>query len=304
MGSASDSEDDPTHNNLFTGGEKSSLEVEDPGKKDNSRSLVDEIMRRAAEQIDQPDDRPSARAPGVIDRYFTGFGKKLGNGTEPEGEEGPETIIGSETGQQVPAKVTREITFWKQGFLVGDGPLLRYDDPANAVVLRELNRGRVPMALLDVEFGQDVDVLVFRKVDEDWVQRTRASGGFLGDGNRLGSPVPGEVQESEYPVEVREDRNSVRDVEMDSPISFLDPRYEDMCAIHFKFANGKRVLHKFLGTDPVNTVYDFVRLHPQNESGPTFVLNQVFPIEAVPDSLDITVKEAGLSNSALFQMSS
>ena len=59
--------------------------------------------------------------------------------------------------------MTREITFWKQGFTVGDGPLHRYDDPRNASVLQELNQGRVPMSILDVEFGQDVDVSVYKK---------------------------------------------------------------------------------------------------------------------------------------------
>lgn len=293
LGSASDSEDDPTHNNLFTGGEKSSLEVEDPGKKDKNRLLVDDIMRKAAEQLDQPDDRPSARQPTPINRFFTGFGNKLGDGTEPEVRDDAETVIGDDPDHPVPAKVTREITFWKQGFLVGDGPLLRYDDPAHSVVLRELNRGRVPMNILNVEFGQDVDVLVFRKVDEDWVPPKRAPGGFHGGGKRLGSPVPGEAPE---PVHVSEDD------EMYSPIDLPDPNEEGDCAIQFRFANGTRVLHRFVGTDPVSTVYDFVRLHPDNESGRAFLLNLVFPIEPIPDSLDITVEDAGLRTSVLIQM--
>ena len=89
--------------------------------------------------------------------------------------------------------MTREITFWKQGFTVGDGPLHRYDDPRNASVLQELNQGRVPMSILDVEFGQDVDVSVYKKTDEDWTPPKRKIGGYHGAGHRLGSPVPGEV---------------------------------------------------------------------------------------------------------------
>ena len=35
----------------------------------------------------------------------------------------------------------RHITFWREGFSIEDGELLRYDDPANAQVLAEINSG-------------------------------------------------------------------------------------------------------------------------------------------------------------------
>jgi UBX domain-containing protein 1 len=35
----------------------------------------------------------------------------------------------------------RHITFWRDGFAVEDGELMRYDDPANAHVLSEINAG-------------------------------------------------------------------------------------------------------------------------------------------------------------------
>jgi len=38
---------------------------------------------------------------------------------------------------------TRHITFWREGFSVEDGPLMKYDDPANSQLLDEINTGYV-----------------------------------------------------------------------------------------------------------------------------------------------------------------
>lgn len=40
-------------------------------------------------------------------------------------------------------QVTRQLTFWRNGFSIGDGPLLRYDDPANEFALNAINSGYV-----------------------------------------------------------------------------------------------------------------------------------------------------------------
>ena len=38
-------------------------------------------------------------------------------------------------------KVTRYLTFWRDGFSVDDGQLYRYDDPANQTMLNAINSG-------------------------------------------------------------------------------------------------------------------------------------------------------------------
>ena len=35
----------------------------------------------------------------------------------------------------------RHLTFWRDGFTVEDGELMRYDDPANERILSEINSG-------------------------------------------------------------------------------------------------------------------------------------------------------------------
>lgn len=286
-------EDDKTNSNFFTGGEKSALQVEDPNKdkKKLDKSLIEQIFQRARDQMDQPDDRPSAQFEddsAEPEQSFEGTGFRLGDGTTPS-----QQIQAAPSSNQPnrERKVTREITFWRQGFTVGDGPLHRYDDPSNEAVLQELNRGRVPIAILDVELGQDVDVSVFKKTDEDWTPPKRKVGGFHGLGQRLGSPVPGESPSAAEPSP--------------EPAAPTKPKPENEgqgdSTVQIRFANGKRVSHKFNASDSVSTVYQFVRDHPNTDSSRQFVLSHSFPVKPIEDSETLTVADAKLKNAVIVQ---
>ncbi|EMG49017.1 SHP1 UBX domain-containing protein 1 [Candida maltosa Xu316] len=293
-----DSEDDKTNTNFFTGGEKSGLQVEDPNKdKNNDRSIIDQIFQKAREQMQQPDDRPSAgqnnNEPAPI--KFSGKGFKLGDGNEPS--QIVEDPNAASAKKFRPSKVTREITFWKQGFTVGDGPLHRYDDPRNASVLQELNQGRVPMSILDVEFGQDVDVSVFKKTEEDWTPPKRKIGGYHGAGHRLGSPVPGEPIVASQPADIDE---------MTETTTSTDKPKEDEgqgdATVQIRFANGKRTSHKFNSSDSIVKVYDFVKNHDLNsEPNRPFTLSHAFPVKPIEESDDVTVADAKLKNAVIVQ---
>ncbi|KAK6200194.1 uncharacterized protein RJT21DRAFT_121090 [Scheffersomyces amazonensis] len=293
-----DSEDDKTNTNFFTGGEKSALQVEDPNKDkrggNDQQSLIDQIFKRAREQMDQPDDRPSAGQSEPEAPKFSGSGFKLGDGSTPS----QEVVDPNSRLPKRPAKVTREITFWKQGFTVGDGPLHRYDDPNNASVLSELNRGRVPMSLLDVEFGQDVDVSVFKKTDEDWKPPKKKIGGFHGHGQRLGSPVPGELSNSPSVTNLPEQTIS-------TPNTITEPKQpegEGDSLVQIRFANGKRTSHKFQSTDSIKKVYEFVRNHEFNDDkSRSFALSHAFPVKPIEESDDTTVADAKLKNAVIVQ---
>lgn len=100
----------------------------------------------------------------------------------------------------------RHLTFWRDGFTVEDGELMRYDDPENSTILAELNAGyvllqsrfqyglitrpsRAPPSILNVEDGQHVELRVSRRITEDYVPPAGIRT-FTGSGNRLGNPVP------------------------------------------------------------------------------------------------------------------
>lgn len=267
-----DDDDDRTSPNLFTGGEKSALQVENPDNK-KEPLMVERILQRAREQMSEPDDRESAAAPPAT---FWGGGFKLGDLTQAL-----QPVAGA---RRAPQKAQREIVFWRQGFTVGGGPLNRYDDPANARVLEDLRQGRVPVLLLDVEVGQDVDVSVLRRTDEDYVER-RPVGGFGGAGQRLGLPVPGDNTPSPAaPAAVEETAAAETG---DSPVQI-------------RFANGKRVTRRFNSSDSVADVYAFVRRHEHNDPLREFVLSHAFPVLPIAES-EQTVADAKLKNAVLVQ---
>jgi UBX domain-containing protein 1 len=102
----------------------------------------------------------------------------------------------------------RHITFWREGFSVEDGPLMRYDNEENSRILDEINSGcvptfplapflftplyrRAPPSILNVAPGQPVELRVARRLNEDYVPPPAAPAApFSGSGNRLGSVVP------------------------------------------------------------------------------------------------------------------
>ena len=52
----------------------------------------------------------------------------------------------------------RHLTFWRDGFSVEDGPLMRYDDPNNAQILEEINSGYNPVFHFHSYFSQSSTV--------------------------------------------------------------------------------------------------------------------------------------------------
>ncbi|KAK9468511.1 SEP domain-containing protein [Lipomyces arxii] len=163
---------------LFTGGEKSGLAVQKP---DSERGrLVRDILRQAelGGQAEPPQAEPARPST------FRGSGHTLGGSSIPSEVTPP---IAASPREETLAPVTRTLTFWRDGFSIEEGTLMRYDVPANQEILRAINSGRAPLHLLNVNPGQPVDVRVERRMDEDYVPPNPAKGGFYGEGHRLGA---------------------------------------------------------------------------------------------------------------------
>lgn len=78
------------------------------------------------------------------------------------------------------------ITFWRNGFTVGDGELRHYQDPANRRFLETIKRGDTPHELSRA-LGRDaesaVDLHLINKAQEDYKPVNKP---FSGQGHRLG----------------------------------------------------------------------------------------------------------------------
>ncbi|EDO16427.1 hypothetical protein Kpol_1030p37 [Vanderwaltozyma polyspora DSM 70294] len=281
-----DEDEDENKRNTFAGGETSGLEITDPN---DSNSLIRDLLekaKRGGQQLPKSDDDDSNQR----EEHFSGKGYRLGSVINGASEVVEDNGIISDKRKQ--ERVTREITFWKEGFQVGEGELYRYDDPANSFYLNELNQGRAPLKLLNVEFGQEVDVNVYKKLDESYKAQKRKLGGFQGAGQRLGSPIPGDASPSQPLVaDTLETESSTKENE-----DIQAPKGDS--SVQIRYATGKREIYRCNATDTVQSLYDHVKANTNDSRA--FTLNYSFPVKPI-ENFDSTIKEANLVNAVAVQ---
>lgn len=210
-----DDDDDDDPQNLFAGGERSGLSVQNPDsgrrRRGDQPDVVSEILRRAAAagaaggggdgQHGFGDDEgqvPASSAPAPAS--FGGAGRTIGD--ESSGPEAPVPATGGQPTPSVPSGndeggeeddpvVTRQLTFWSDGFSIGDGALQRYDDPQSAALLAAIENNNAPPEAFGIRFGQRVVIQVAKRLGEKYSPPPPAPmKAFSGGGNRLGSPAP------------------------------------------------------------------------------------------------------------------
>lgn len=314
----SDSDDHPTY---YAGGEKSGVMMRGPPKKknnngdnngeggDEARDLVQKILKKSAENGPGPegadwDNAGSSSGAGPI--YFQGAGYRLGS--EDDQQEGASIpVVGgassSSSGAEGPTRaqldtpVVRHLTFWRNGFSVGeDGELLKYDDPANIQYVAAINAGFAPPELFDIHSEQAVEIKVARKLDEDYKEPPKKLKAFSGSGNRLGdmstaaNPIVGSGSSS---------ASATGTVDSSQPAVVVDPS-QPTTSIQVRLADGTRIIAKLNHSHTVADLYTFVGSSlPANETR-RFNLLTVYPLKELSER-DATIKDAGLVNAAVVQ---
>ncbi|KAI8092500.1 uncharacterized protein BX664DRAFT_88744 [Halteromyces radiatus] len=279
-------EDDDEPQNFFAGGEKSGMLVQDPTKRGKNSNLVDEILKKAAAGGPAPEESSSDKASKPT--YFTGSGYTLGSEDEPSvmvNSENP-----AESSEESLPSVVRYLTFWRNGFSVDDGPLLRYDDPANSAMLSSINSGRAPLSLLNVKHGQPVDVRVARRQDEDYVPPPKAPPKpFEGTGNRLGSPAPSSPSiSSNTTAPAAATTAAAPEIDANLPIT----------SVQIRLGDGSRLVAKFNHTHTIGDIRRYIDSQRPNQR--SYILQTTFPVKSLADEGQ-SLKEAGLLNSVVVQ---
>lgn len=299
------SEEDKDKQNMYAGGEKSGMLVQNPDKDRKGtpdQSIVNDILRKAAEGgrsgVADDDTLPTTSAPRIPS--FRGAGYRLGSDDEPS------AVVGSSAGQDDDEddlddlqKVTRDLTFWRDGFSIDDGPLLRYDDPANREFLAAINSGRAPLSLLNVRHGQPVDVRVARRLDEDYrPPPKKPAKPFSGTGNRLGSAVPAAVSSSSQSIPGAFPSSSS---EAPAASAGVTPdESKPVTTLQLRLGDGSRLVAKFNHDHTVGDVRRHITAVRPVVAGRTFALQTPFPVKQLSDD-NQTLKEAGVLNAVIVQ---
>ncbi|KAJ3488583.1 hypothetical protein NLI96_g2731 [Meripilus lineatus] len=264
-------------------------------------NLVRDLLRRAAES-----GPPTGPAP-PRSTAFSGGGHTLGS------DEVESTYVPDPNAQEldeVPA--IRHLTFWRDGFSVEDGELMRYDDPANEQILNEINSGHAPPSILNVEPGRPVELRVVRRLQDDYVpapaSRRHDGGTFMGAGHRLGSPVPATGASSSntsgmpgaFPSAAA-NSTSPRGADRES----LSTRFEvdqslPTTSVQIRLADGTRMVCRMNLTHTVQDIRNFINASRPENNARGYTIGTTFPNRTLEDNTQ-TIQAAGLANSVIVQ---
>ena len=129
----------------YTGGDQSGMMVQDKLDDDGEMDIIEQLMKKARAEM-------QGKAP-----------------MEDESDERE--------------KVTRTLTFYRDGFTIEDSKLYSYAE--NSDILEQLKSGRAPLDLLNVTKGQLVE-LGIKNVDENYQPPVKKAKPFDGAGMKLG----------------------------------------------------------------------------------------------------------------------
>lgn len=261
-----DDDEDNKKRNLFAGGEKSGLAVQDPDRNpdDIKKKIIQKAMKKGPPVTE---DKPRKS-------NFVGPAQTLGGDDAPSRPIIPATPTGPTRNE----RVNRTLHFWADGFSVDDGDLFRSDDPRNADILNGIRQGRAPLSIMNVQPGQEVDVEI-QQHQEKYVKPKKKFQPFGGQGNRLGSPTPGapSMPGSFGPATVEPAAPSVAP---SNPAPSIDESLPTI-TLRVSLGSGTRLTARFNTTSTMEEVYDFVRRAEPSQRA--FVLQTTFPNKEMTD---------------------
>ncbi|KAH9884207.1 SEP-domain-containing protein [Cubamyces lactineus] len=302
--------------NWYAGGERSGISVQNPDRPGAvpGGELVRDLLRRAAE-AGPPAAQPGTAAP-PRSRAFFGGGHTLGSDeVDSEYIPDPDAVDAHVFTESEEETAIRHLTFWRDGFTVEDGELMRYGVPENEQILAEIKSGRAPPHILNVSPGQPVELRVVRRLDEDYVAspRARQAKVFSGQGHRLGSPIPGEITTgasssssgSGMPGGFPTGTAGGSSLPTQRAVESISTRFEvdqskPTTSVQIRLADGTRMVARMNLTHTVGDIRNFINAsRPENNARP-YVIMTTFPNRTFEDETQ-TLEAAGLANSVVVQ---
>lgn len=292
-----DDEEDETKKkrDLFAGGEKSGLAVQDPSRgngggrggrgADHFENILSQARNNAprAPAGDEDDEEEVAGPPRR--NNFTGPAQTLG------GDDAPSRVIadpaataaaGRRPGGASLPRISRTMHLWADGVSIDDGPLFRFDDPANQPLMEQINQGHAPLSMLDVQPGQEVDLNLDPHKDENYVKPKPKYKPFSGSGQRLGSPTPGVASSSSTSSAPAPSQQSAVPGGAAPPTNEVDESVPTL-TLQVRLGDGTRLQSRFNTTQTIGDVYDFVSRASTASAERPWALMTTFPSKELED---------------------
>ncbi|XP_011013742.1 PREDICTED: UBA and UBX domain-containing protein At4g15410-like [Populus euphratica] len=275
-GSDSDDDDDDEPQQYYTGGEKSGMLVQDPSKRYDVDGIFDQARHSGA--VERPADyhRPSSSS-----RSFPGTGRLLSG----------DTMVSS--APQPPAAVNHAVTLWRNGFTVDDGPLRRFDDPANASFLESIKRSECPKELEPLDRGTQVHLDLMRR-EENYSEPEKPLVSFQGVGRALGSSSDATVPAASEPTVA-----SLKAAPVPTPGLVLDSS-SPTTSIQLRLADGTRMVSRFNLNHTIRDIRAFIEASRPGGASNYQLQTMGFPPKQLTDP-DQTIEEAGIASSVVIQ---
>ncbi|ERF73165.1 UBX domain-containing protein 1 [Endocarpon pusillum Z07020] len=262
-----DSDYDDDKHDLFAGGEKSGLAVQNP----------DDLKKKILEKARKNKPRPGGDDPRPRVNHFTGTARTLGGDDAPSQtiEPPPDPLAGRR-----PERVDRILHFWNDGFSVDDGDLYSTSDPRNAEILNGIRQGRAPLSIMNVQPGQEVDVEI-KQHEGNYVKPKQKYKPFSGQGNRLGSPTPGDsltgasITPAAPPAAASSTSEEPPKVEIDEA--------QPVITLQIRLGNGTRLPSRFNPSHTIGDVYSFVAAASPDSQTREWALMTTFPSTELTD---------------------
>lgn len=178
--------------------------------------------------------------------------------------------------------VERTLHLWEDGFSIDDGPLYRFDDPANRRTLDMINSGSAPMDLMGVQSGQAVDVKLNKHDGEQYKQPKKKYKPFEGGGQRLGSPTSGMQSSAPPPPTPAQSTSSTSS----APTMDIDSS-QPTISLRVQLADGTRLPSRFNTTHTIGDVYSFVDRSAPGGQGRSYMLATTFPTKDLNDKAQV-----------------
>jgi len=295
----------------FAGGERSAISVQNPnrGPTQPGGDAVQDILRRAAEA------GPPPVAVGETTRSsFFGGGHTLGS-DEVESAYIPDPNAPEPEEQET---AIRHVTFWRNGFSIEDGELLRYDDAQNQQLLEALNSGHAPLAMLNVLPDQPVELRIAKRLDEEYVASPKESKPFGGDGNRLGAHTPtftsasassgagpSSAMPGSFPAGPSSALTGSGGGSMGADRESVINRFEvdqslPTTTVQIRLADGTRIPCRMNLHHNVGDIRNFINASRPENLAREYTIGTTFPNRTLEDNTQ-SIKDAGLANSVVVQ---